>query len=47
MRRKPSARFSSSTPAAKLAKRREQRESKPEPREGQDEQRVEQQSRPD
>jgi hypothetical protein len=39
--------FKQHAKAAKLAKRREQRESKPEPREGQDAQRIEQQSRPD
>ena len=33
--------------AAKLAKRRDQRESKPEPTEGHDAQRMEPQSRPD
>ena len=39
--------FKQHAKAAKLAKRREQRECKPEPREGHDEQRMEPQSRPD
>ena len=39
--------FKQHAKAAKLAKRREQRECKPEPREGHDEQRIQQQSRPD
>ena len=39
--------FKQHVKAAKLAKRREQREGKPEPREGHDAQRIEQQSRPD
>jgi len=39
--------FKQHAKATKLAKRREQREFKPEPSEGQHEQRIEQQSRPD